>query len=644
MLFGEFHSIDTDEAVRRLESLGAHVRETVTDETDLMFFADGEQGPIPRTEHMLRVPQFDEVGLIGLLERGEGRQPPACEEPPPFLPQAASTIAPDDDEALYALLEDADWTAFTPDRDLPPLRARLADLERHVGVTETHRLATRRLLDTGKALLRHSYGHDAEIVGHAMSPDGRYLATGSWYPEGDYDQGGVMQIWEVASGRCVNTISDIEGGVGWPDYERTIQWSADSSRLAVIHAMSVLGLWSATGEDARPLATISASDGNPRPSPFAFAPDGRSVYYHCTTNGDGGLQGCVVPLDRGALFWTPCHVTTDHPYAMARDLPTDVRDAFRRAEVAEDVGQWIDDPVWTPDGKFLIGSNAICVDAETRAVVWHKPASIAASSPDGRCVAVTADDGLSFLDSITGRPQGSPFLLDMACALRWADARRDRLAVLTARSGTAEPAVHIFDAGEHVGSASIPHPQWQDGKRWSGDRNAWVWAPDGESAAVLTDTDTVEVWSFADPARSERLRAFPASGICAVLWGADDTLVLVGGRRIRFVRTETGATVGDFTLLLTPDEPRPVEGFEAYEFERQVFALDEDTWAMTLDPDIVIAPSDRAEELDSVLTWAVGRRHAWPVRWGDLRVLPDVVAAADVLPPEVGDLLRECAP
>ncbi|WP_345676128.1 hypothetical protein [Yinghuangia aomiensis] len=294
------------------------MRDTVTDETDLMFFADGEQGPIPRTEHMLRVPEFDEVGLIGLLEREEGGQPPASEEPPPFLPQAADTVAPDDDEALYALLEGADWTAFTPDRDLPPLRARLACLERRLGVTDTHRLATRRLCGTGKALLRHSYGHDAEVVGHSMSPDGRYLATGSWYPEADYDQGGVLQIWEVTSGRCVNTISGIEGGVGWPDYERTIQWSSDSSRLAVIHAMSVLGLWSASGEDATPLATISAADGNPRPSPFAFAPDGRSVYYHCTTNGDGGLQGCVVPLDRGALFWMPCHMTTDHPYAMAR--------------------------------------------------------------------------------------------------------------------------------------------------------------------------------------------------------------------------------------------------------------------------------------------------------------------------------------
>ncbi|MGR7003074.1 hypothetical protein ACU686_42355 [Yinghuangia aomiensis] len=161
VLFREFRSIDTAEAVRRLETLGARVMDTVTGETDLMFFADGEQGPIPRTEHMLRVPEFDEVGLIGLLERGEDTARPTGEEPPPFLPQAADTDAPDDVEALYALLEGADWTAFTPDRDLLPLRAASPTWSGASAVTETHRLATRRLCATGNASLLHSYGHDA---------------------------------------------------------------------------------------------------------------------------------------------------------------------------------------------------------------------------------------------------------------------------------------------------------------------------------------------------------------------------------------------------------------------------------------------------------------------------------------------------
>lgn len=636
-LFGDFDSIGEADAVRRLELLGARVVSAYSDDAELMFLAAGEGGPVPRTENMLRIPMFDEEALLGMLERGEcAASSEDAEAPPLFLPEvlpaaAVAGMGADGVEALSAALESADWSAFVPDRDLVPLRTRLAELERSHGVTDAHRLATRRLRDTGMATLSHPYGHRSEIVGHALSPDGRYLATGSWYPDADYDEGGVLQIWDVASGRCVNTIADIEGGVGWPDYERTIQWSADSSRLAVAHAMSIVGVWSPTAADSAPVATIGVSDGNPRPSPFAFSPDGRSVYYHSTTNGDGGLQGCVVPLDRGGLFWLPNRVMTDHPYGMARRLPPGVREAFAKAEVRDGVGQWIEDPVWSPDGSRLLGSNAICVETESRTVVWHHPASLAAAGPDGRRVAVVADDGLSFLDAATGRPLGDPLDLGKVCGLRWAAGRPDRLAVLTPASEASGPAVHVFDDGRHVGSAAIPHPQWQGQERWSGDRDAWAWAPDGDRAASLTDAGTVEVWSFADPARAERVRSFHAEGANAVCWGAGDTLVLVADRYIRFVRADTGAVTGDFVSLREPDEPRPVEGEHEDEFERATFALDDDTWAMLLPPDVVVAPPGHEQTLDAVLTWAVGRRHSWPVRWGELRVLPDALAAADAV-------------
>ncbi|GCD96972.1 PD40 domain-containing protein [Embleya hyalina] len=635
VLFGEFRSIGNTEAVHRLEALGARVTEAVTGETDLMFLATGEPGPIPRTEHMLRAPQFDEEALLGMLARGEGAAGPADEEPAPFLSRSA---VPTDADAWYTLVAEADWSAFVPDRDLVPLRARLADLERHRGVTEAHRLATRRLRTTAAARLWHPFGHSAEIVGHAMSPDGRYLATGSWCPDGDYDAGGVLQIWEVASGRCVDTIPDVDGGVGWPGYGRTIQWSADGSRLAVAHATNVVGLWSPITHNVEPVATIDVSDGNSRPSSFALSPDGRSVYHHCTTNGDGGLQGCVVPLDRGALFWLPNHVTADHPYAMARGLSDDVREAFRHVEGHDDVGGWIENPVWSPDGTRLLGTNAICVDAGTRAVRWYVPASLAALGPDGHRVAVVTPDGLSFLDADSGRCEGGPFDLGTACTLRWADGRPNRLAVLTHGSDPVASFVHVFDAEQHTSSVAISHPRWRDGEERSGDRDMWAWAPDGNRAACLTDADTVELLSFADPVHPERLRAFPAEGARAVHWGAGDTIVLVADRRVRFVHAETGGVFGDFTLLRTPEGPSPVEGHDAYEYEPRTFPLDDRVWATTLEADVVVAPSDREEALDRVLTWAVGRRYAWPVRWGEPRVLADFRAAADLLDAEAGDV------
>ncbi|GAA2444271.1 hypothetical protein GCM10010191_71230 [Actinomadura vinacea] len=638
VLYGDFWEIGRESATRRLQALGARVAEEVTEETDLLFLAPGERGPIPRTDAMLRTPYFDEDALIRMLEREEGAAAPVEVPPRPFV-SASELARADGARGLYALLDGADWSAFTPERDVPPLRARLADLERAEGVTDAHRLATRRLIDAGAARLLHPYGHDTEIVAHAMSPDGRYLATGSWVGD-DYDAGGVLQIWEVAAGRCVNTVRRIAGGIGWPGYERTIQWSADSSRIAMAHSTNRVGVWTFDGE---PLATIDVSDGNSRPSEFALSPDGRGVYFHCGTNGDGGLQGCVVPLDRGHLSWLPNHLETDHPYLMARRLPEAVRDDFAGLEERDDdwrVGQWIEDPVWSPDGTRLFGANAISVDAGTREVVWYAPGKFARLSPDGGLVAAVTRRGLFLRDASTGRIRCGPFALGKPVSLHWAPGRAvNRLAVLTPPTGTAETGgVHIFDDDRLVFSAQVPHSGWGN---QAGDHNAWAWAPGGERAAFLTIEGSAEVWSFADPANPRPIQSVLAGGADTVYWGADDTLVVLDDVVMQFVKVETGEVVGDFYSLYVPPGPRPVEGELVAEFEGQIFALDEDNWAMTLQPDAVIAPEGGEDELDAVLAWGVGRRHAWPVRWGELRVLPDALTAADVLGSGDGELLRE---
>lgn len=671
MLYGDFDTIGRNEAVRQLRSLGAQLTDEVTDETDLIFLSGFERGPIPRTEKMLATPFFNEDALAAMLERTQrtqrtqGTQHTAHtdtgEDSPPFLSPAALADAADP-AALAALLDGADWSAFAPERDLPPLRARLTELERTDGVTDAHRAATRRVRDSDEATLLHPYGHEGEIVGHALSPDGRYLATGSWVSD-DYDEGGALQIWEVATGRCVNTVRWIDGGIGWPDYSRTIQWSADSTRLAMAYRTNSVGVWNPAGGDSEPIASIDVSDGNSRPSEFALAPDGRDVYSHSTTNGEGGLQGCLVPLDRGELFWLPNHVETDHPYTLTQELPEVVREKFE--SIAErdyrdcEVGQWINGPVWSPDGSRLYGTNAIAVDAETRRVIWYAPARIARFSPDGDRVATVTSRGLFLRDAADGRIRCGPFALGKPCSLHWATGPGNRLAVLTPGSDTAPPAVHIFDGDLHVGTTAISHPEWADGQRWTGDRNAWAWSPGGDRAAVLTSEATneatgeaggeatVEVWSFADPARARRLWTLPAAEDHAVHWGADDTLVLIGDTRVRFVAAGTAEPVGDFIFQRVPEGPRPVEGEVAAEYVgetelgKQVFALDDRTWAMTLNPGTVIAPPGSEDALAAVLSWAVGRRHAWPVRWGELQLLPDALTAADRLDSEDGQILRD---
>ncbi|MBO2454375.1 PD40 domain-containing protein [Actinomadura barringtoniae] len=636
VLFGDFREIERRSAIRRLQALGALVAHEVTEETDLIFLGPGERGPIPRTDVMLRTPYLNEDALIGMLEREEGVAPEGVASG--FFLAASEVAGARDSGELYALLDGADWAAVAPERDGLVLRDRLVELERDEGVTDAHRLATRKLIEAGVAELQQPYGHDTEIVAHAISPDGRYLATGSWVGD-DYDAGGVLQIWEVASGRCVNAVRYVAGGVGWPGYRHAIQWSADSSRIAMAHRTNMVGVWSFEGEL---LATVDVSDGNSRPSEYALSPDGRSVYFHCGTNGDGGLQGCVVPVDRGRLSWLPNHVESDHPYLMARQLPERVREDFAERDQGDEewkVGQWIDEPVWSPDGSRLYGSNAICVDAESREVVWYAPGKFARLSPDGKLVAAVSRRGLFLREADSGRIRCGPYALGKPVALFWAPGRAvNRLAVLTPPTGTAETGgVHVFDDDRLVFSAEVPHSGWEERE---GDHNAWAWAPGGERAAFLTIVGVVEVWSFEDSARPELVQSVPAGGADAVYWGADDTLVLLDDVVMQFVKVETGEVVGDFYSLYVPPGPRPVEGELVELLAGRTFALDEDDWAMILQPDAVIAPEGSEDELDDLLAWGIGARHAWPVRWGELRVLPDALTAADVLDSEDGELLR----
>ncbi|MGW5641802.1 hypothetical protein ACWEV3_05815 [Saccharopolyspora sp. NPDC003752] len=97
-------------------------------------------------EQGLGVPMLPEAELYELLLRGE-------QTGGSFADHDALAAANDPAE-LLGLLREADWAAFAPERDLPSLREKLAELEREHGVTQAHRLATERLVARG-ARLRH---------------------------------------------------------------------------------------------------------------------------------------------------------------------------------------------------------------------------------------------------------------------------------------------------------------------------------------------------------------------------------------------------------------------------------------------------------------------------------------------------------
>ncbi|GAA2402429.1 hypothetical protein GCM10010191_07380 [Actinomadura vinacea] len=153
-------------------------------------------------------------------------------------------------EAFLEALQAADWDSFTPERDLPPLRAALAGLQdRHYGlVKDAHRYTTGRLKEHG-AVLFHQDVHSGPLTACALSPCGRWLATA----------GGALAIWEVPEGRCVNVIDVPEGA-------DQIRWSSDGTRV-----LTGKGTWDPFGAGGALDEQVRA----PAPASSALSSDGR---------------------------------------------------------------------------------------------------------------------------------------------------------------------------------------------------------------------------------------------------------------------------------------------------------------------------------------------------------------------------------
>lgn len=349
VLMGRFHKLPHATAKAGLEALGARVSGSVSDRTDLVFVAHDVQGRKIGSASTRGIPIYDAEALRAVL-KGAAKPPTGHESATTdgtetFADHASLTSAADP-AALLAVLQGAEWSAFAAERDLPPLRARLLEFERTHGVTEAHRFATDRIRGLGDTRLQHPYGHSTEITSFDVSPCGRYLATGSWVGD-DYHRGGALQIWEVASGRCVNTLQRIEGGVGWPDHDDAIQWSADSTRVGLAYNTNQVGVFDpfeTRTANTYPVASASVTDGASRPPTWALAPDGRRAFI--SSGSPCSIKGCVVPLEAGHLFWLPRYAPPSHPYLLPETLPEEFG--------TEDDELWLDDGVgWSPDGTRL---------------------------------------------------------------------------------------------------------------------------------------------------------------------------------------------------------------------------------------------------------------------------------------------------
>jgi tetratricopeptide (TPR) repeat protein len=540
---------------------------------------------------------------------------------------------------LQSALDDADWADFVAPRDLSELRTRLDHLAKTDGVGELHRRCTEKLRELG-AELRHRVIHTEPHVAFGLSADRRYLATGSWVGA-DYDSGGALQIWEVATGCSVNALQGVDGGVGWPGYPDCIQWSPSGDKVGAAFATNSIGDFDAFGESSEPGTWVATTNGWSRPPAWCWRPDGDAVAVGCW--GDSPVPGCIAPMQASQL-------DSDQVYEQsARWFADEISD-----DLADEDGNVPDlqPQVWlrfSQDGKRLYGHNkhnqAYAVDVASGELQWvSQVGDNVAWSPDD---ALFAHDmtGLIFYDADTGLPTTKLPMHMGGSQLAWSPDAEARLLAMVVEPGNpfgADPAVHLYEDGEFVGTIEVE--PGAPGDTWDfHDARLWAWAPDGVRGACLTADSTVEVWQVG--ATPEPIRTIEVSSKTAgILWGADDTLICVGKEMLEFrsidddslqVRYDHAAALAAYGEL-HGQVPRPLDVGHGIDLAARwrispSFALgegDQADWVF-VDRDFVVCPDALQGSLDDELCWVLDNRYAWPLSWGEASTFDTIAEALD---------------
>ncbi len=358
VLTGVFSAFERDDASDKLAKLGAKIAGSVSSKTHILFAGRNAGSKLDKAR-ALGVTVLDEAALVAVLS---GKSP-AVTAPKPVVEEApvVAKTYPEDPAALGAAVAAIDLAKFDAAKELPPLRAHLFAVEAKHGVTDAHRAATAKVRTLG-ATLSHSRGQQGELTGFALSPDRRHLATGSWCGD-DYERGGVAQVWEVALGRCVNTLDPIAGGVGWPDAQGTVQWSADGERLGLAHNTNCVGAWDPFDKESKPQSVTCPTNGDSRPPAWCWSPDGGRVCVACWS--DTEVPGFFVGLDDGPRRGRYRAGGNPKPAPLANKLARGLKSKLKNPQL--DVRRWLR---WSSDGARVYGhssSQAYVTDAKGQA-------------------------------------------------------------------------------------------------------------------------------------------------------------------------------------------------------------------------------------------------------------------------------------
>jgi WD40 repeat protein len=251
--------------------------------------------------------------------------------------------------------------------------------------------------------------HRGAIWCHALSPDGRLLATGGL--------DGTIRLWDVESGRLVRAL------IGHNSYVSGLDWSPDGNTLASAGTYDVTArLWDThTGQPLRVLKGHPAEV-----TRVKWSPDGRTVL------GGGGRSGAL-------SSW---------------DAITGVKQG------SLEVGQYLLSMSWHPDGKSAaLVSQTLSLqiwdpatNKVTRSVGDAKDGFLCVSwDPEGKTLAAGTPQNTLLFDGTSGKVLKT--LAGPSYALAWLEGGKhlatllpDSIKVWDAAGGTLQTTIPVADA------------------------------------------------------------------------------------------------------------------------------------------------------------------------------------------------------
>lgn len=527
-------------------------------------------------------------------------------------------------------LSQADWNGFMPEIHLEPLRNLLVQIERQQGIGELHQLCMAQLQAAG-AVLKHGYAHLSRLTGFSLSPDGKYLATGSWMRPGEYDGFGELAIWDTATGRLVNKTYG-EGGVGWSDRSDCIVWSRDGLKLGFAFHTNAVAVVEPFSPGMKTLTQEWVTDGWSRPADFDFSGDGQRLCVfanyktqvggnHFPVNG-GELKGFYIDSSVEAEDWEEQNEILNEK--LCNYFGVEELDRYFEGNTFE-FGKMI----WTLNGRVwgLLEDLLLCFDASSGEWIEGKHMIEEFGFHHGKQLGVYQQRSGEWytIDLQTG---------EHGPAFNPVDERGERVSFyemefspdgkyLCGRFGKLIDIEQKTFVGHLRPKGNLAETSYDDN-----DCKQFTWLQDSRHIAFLRMDAVVEVWSVETLEQVREIKVFEgAVGIFA----GKESLIAVSQTKVEFYRWETGELIGriDQDMPAGEDLPQPDDAEWMQTLFRNLpdnptFLLlenEEWDWGAALPDGWVLCPEGKEHLLDNMLGYVLQDRWALPWRWAKPEVL-----------------------